>query len=1254
MRQKNNKKAQSGIYPLFVAVFTIIALLFAINALNNTKKVVDVNGRELFLGEKQTAVFAAVQDADSVNLFIDKAAELSAQQAVSKIRNSCFVSTDAEADVDELISPCGKYVYPQWSTNESLCLPDCETAFLNAFKDDFLVRTENYFQRTGVELPISYNLQIEAFEDHFTLRGKADSTTGFNVLSMEARIKNPVARMLEYKGGRLAWPVETSAKAIHSCYGWRKLDDGEIDDHPGIDITALAGTPIIASASGKVVAVDRTCWGRVVINHGSGLSTEYVHMGSISVNVDQEVAQGERIGTVGGRGKDDYGACKPDAYPPHLHFAVLYKGVSSGLDYKGQSLAIHSFGTTDHIQPECLLDSGYSRTGTGCGMPVNTELEEVCEKYNLPKEFLEPTPITGNEEVAALTGRATQEDEKAISTDYGTYSFKPGFTTRVNKKITDPLKPVTDWFKETWDSCTGEEKSPGECLNKKMAEFNEKSSDYRISFADRCEDYPLFYDMMEFFEDCFSDRKYACSCEFDLAKAKPYSRKDMSIVFDVETKKATLFVKEKIDGKEGYQRRGEYEFYYGRVKPILSTHTSYVLFLDFDESTGSLKSARLSLFEAGDNPAFDTYTFKDYTTIKIDKPDKADEALFMAKSSLPSCEYNKNKFRLCAVNSKSKDELLSVKFSLMLKDKPPEPVKEGDVKLIETDIDTKSLLDKIPGVVNLLANIYPTVGYLLTAAEIYDAINAYTDKPQNLQVIVDVPKDKDGKPLDVAGYEVYCNDFLTQVLPKDVLDTYKPSHFVVMANQELNQKVSQLDNYVKTNSYSDFLDLKDCNVPVSKSNGETVLVPGLKGVYKDGKMVFNLNKCGDLSMIIGKFLGKNYCVSLVPVDKNGNKMTDYAVSNCVQTNSLLDLVVDEMLKKELGNFIPADLIPEDLKPYIKLPDTNDLVDMAMGKKDFDMADLVNSEKLSSEVKDYLESFVVDTINKDIIGTSLINSVEDLNIWEKQVVMSTLSNQIKDEDAKFLFDSFVSGGDVSTSVQQMAMQKGIDYIDSSKAPEILKEIAKGEEPESLAYQELLRIANEELSSDEKKQDLLDLASSSSGEEVRDKLIAKAVEKGCSEDYGITPEQAMNCLGADEIDAIYSEMLNDYQTADQAKQELLNKAVDRLGENAPSALKELVMSGDIKGLAQEMLQEELNNMPDSTKKQFINDVLEGRMPGVEALQSEIMKRIPALDNEYVNALLRDGSINALIKDKLESYLKSQLNSFLQGECVPVQNI
>ena len=932
---------------------------------------------------------------------------------------------------------------------------------------------------------------------------------------------------------------------------------------------------------------------------------------------------------------------------------MLYKGVNPNLEYKGQRLAIRSFGTTDHIQPECLLDTSYSKTGTGCGMPVNTELEEVCKKYNLPSELLESAAASSGDEAAALTGRATAEDEKAISTDYGTYSFKPGFTTRVNKKIEDPLKPVTDWFKDTWDNCTGEEKNPGECLNKRMVEFNGKNSDYRISFADRCEDYPLFYDMMELFEDCFSDGKYKCSCQFDLAKAKPYSRKDMTIVFDIQTNNATLFVKDKIDGKEGYQRKGEHEFYYGSIKPVISTHTSYALFLDFDESTGSLKTVRLSPFDSGESSSYETYTFQDYTTIILAKLDKANEAVFTADKGLTSCEYKKDKFRLCAVNNKTKDELLTVKFSLMLKDQPPEPVKEGEVTLVETQAGTKRILSQIPGVAEMLAGIFPPLGTLIGLADIYDTINSVGSQQRKFEVMVDVPKDKDGKPLDIAGYEVYCTDFLTRLLPKDVLEKYNPNNFVVMANSGINNQVSQLDKYV-TNPYADFLQLKDCNVPVSKPSGETVLVPAIKGVYKDGKMVFNLNKCGEASIIIDKLLRKDYCISLVPVDKNGNKMTEYAVSNCVQTNSLLDLVVDEMLKAELGNFIPAELIPEDLKPYVKLPDNNDIIDMVTGNKGFNAADLINSEKLSSDVKEYLDEFIVDTINKDIIGDSLISSVDDLNVWEKQVVMSKLSEQITNEDAKFLFDSFVSGGEVSTSVQQLAMQKGIDYIDSSKAPEILKEIAKGEDPESLAYQELMRIANEEISSDEKKQDLLDLANSGSGVEVRDKLIAKAVEKGCSEDYGITPEQAMNCLGADDIDEIYSEMLNDFQTADQARQELLNKAVDRLGDKAPDALKQLVMSGDIRGVAQEMLQQELNNMPDSMKKQFINDALEGRMPGVEELQTEIFKSIPALDNEYVNALLQDGNVNALIKDKLENYLQEQLKSFLQGECVPVQNI
>jgi murein DD-endopeptidase MepM/ murein hydrolase activator NlpD len=89
--------------------------------------------------------------------------------------------------------------------------------------------------------------------------------------------------------------------------------------HPGIDISALAGTPILATASGTVTyAGTRAGYGKTVeIDHGFGYKTRYAHAGSIQVRRGQRVQRGDMLGEVGKTGL---------ATAPHLHYEVLIEG----------------------------------------------------------------------------------------------------------------------------------------------------------------------------------------------------------------------------------------------------------------------------------------------------------------------------------------------------------------------------------------------------------------------------------------------------------------------------------------------------------------------------------------------------------------------------------------------------------------------------------------------------------------------------------------------------------------------------------------------------------------------------------------------------------------------------------------------------------------------------------------------------------------------------------------------------------------
>jgi hypothetical protein len=89
--------------------------------------------------------------------------------------------------------------------------------------------------------------------------------------------------------------------------------------HPGIDISAPMGTPILAAAGGTVVDVSvGTGYGRILtIDHGYGLVTRYAHLQKALVRVGQKVTRGDEIALVGNTGI---------VTAPHLHYEVIVNG----------------------------------------------------------------------------------------------------------------------------------------------------------------------------------------------------------------------------------------------------------------------------------------------------------------------------------------------------------------------------------------------------------------------------------------------------------------------------------------------------------------------------------------------------------------------------------------------------------------------------------------------------------------------------------------------------------------------------------------------------------------------------------------------------------------------------------------------------------------------------------------------------------------------------------------------------------------
>jgi murein DD-endopeptidase MepM/ murein hydrolase activator NlpD len=100
---------------------------------------------------------------------------------------------------------------------------------------------------------------------------------------------------------------------IHPVYKVKKM-------HTGIDFAAEIGTPIYATADGKVISVDVkfSGYGKLVeIDHGFGYRSRYAHMHEFAVRVGQNIKRGDLVGYVGNTGLST---------APHLHYEVLING----------------------------------------------------------------------------------------------------------------------------------------------------------------------------------------------------------------------------------------------------------------------------------------------------------------------------------------------------------------------------------------------------------------------------------------------------------------------------------------------------------------------------------------------------------------------------------------------------------------------------------------------------------------------------------------------------------------------------------------------------------------------------------------------------------------------------------------------------------------------------------------------------------------------------------------------------------------
>jgi murein DD-endopeptidase MepM/ murein hydrolase activator NlpD len=110
------------------------------------------------------------------------------------------------------------------------------------------------------------------------------------------------------------WPVEGR---ISGRFGNARVYNGQPGaGHSGMDIAVPTGTPVKAPAGGIVTFADADLYvtgGTVIVDHGFGVSSNFLHLSRVDVKVGQRVEQGQVIAAVGSTGRST---------GPHLHWGM--------------------------------------------------------------------------------------------------------------------------------------------------------------------------------------------------------------------------------------------------------------------------------------------------------------------------------------------------------------------------------------------------------------------------------------------------------------------------------------------------------------------------------------------------------------------------------------------------------------------------------------------------------------------------------------------------------------------------------------------------------------------------------------------------------------------------------------------------------------------------------------------------------------------------------------------------------------------
>jgi murein DD-endopeptidase MepM/ murein hydrolase activator NlpD len=160
---------------------------------------------------------------------------------------------------------------------------------------------------------------IQQYEDDLAAQKELITATEAAIAEEKRKLLASGGSVIHFDGGMFSFPMASYTR-ISDEYGYRIHPILGVEQfHNGVDLAAPAGTAIYAAYDGKVVAAaySGSMGNYVMIDHGDGLYTIYMHASALYIAEGAIVVKGETIAAVGSTGRSTGN---------HLHFSVRLNG----------------------------------------------------------------------------------------------------------------------------------------------------------------------------------------------------------------------------------------------------------------------------------------------------------------------------------------------------------------------------------------------------------------------------------------------------------------------------------------------------------------------------------------------------------------------------------------------------------------------------------------------------------------------------------------------------------------------------------------------------------------------------------------------------------------------------------------------------------------------------------------------------------------------------------------------------------------